>query len=185
MVALAPRKRVFRNVFKPKTCPVYKPRKNTKKQLAPPHQLRTPRQRRMEAGRAQTVRRYRPGSIFLSNDALTIARALREIRYYQSKATANTLLLPFTSFSRLVREIAEDYGRHLLWERDALVALQMMTEHIMVMIFEMTYHPSYLFDGRQKLAIHAKRITISDKDMRILRDLWGTIDPTSTIGKAT
>jgi len=53
------------------------------------------------------------------------------------------------------------------------------------MIFEMTYHPSYLFDGRQKLAIHVKRITtISDKDMRIVHDLWGTIDPTSPIGKA-
>ncbi len=37
-------------------------------------------------------------------------------------------------------------------------------------------------DRSQKLAIHAKRITVMDRDMRCLRDLWQTIDPESPIG---
>ena len=37
-------------------------------------------------------------------------------------------------------------------------------------------------NSSQKLAIHAKRVTTMDKDMRCLRDLWQTIDPESPIG---
>ena len=36
---------------------------------------------------------------------------------------------------------------------------------------------------RNKLAIHAKRVTVKPEDMRLLRDLWMTIDPTSSIGQ--
>jgi len=55
---------------------------------------------------------------------------------------AGQCLLPFKAFSNLVREIAFDAktvpDEHR-WERDALVCLQMFTEHILIMIFEMTY----------------------------------------------
>ena len=45
------------------------------------------------------------------------------------------------SFSRLVREIANEVAERadLRFESDALVALQMTTEHIMIMMFELMY----------------------------------------------
>ena len=36
---------------------------------------------------------------------------------------------------------------------------------------------------RQKLSFHAKRKTVMNKDMEILRDIWKTIDPESPIGR--
>jgi len=36
----------------------------------------------------------------------------------------------------------------------------------------------------QKLAIHAKRQTLMNKDIHCLRDLWYSIDPTSPIGSS-
>ena len=90
------------------------------------------------------------------------------MRYYQSAAMAETCLLPFTPFARLVREIAsegmavEDMHK---WERDALICLQLFTEHILIMIFEMTYSFFViLLIPRNKIAIHAKRKTIMDHD---------------------
>jgi len=53
-----------------------------------------------------------------------------------------------------------------------------MTEHLLVMFFEMTY---LLFlqtrQNRQRLAIHAKRITINPKDTDLLRDIIFAFDP--------
>jgi len=81
-------------------------------------------------------------------------RALREIKYYQSAATAEMFLIPQTKFHHLVREIqqgpalVEDLNSNthcqFRWERDALVALQLMAEHILTLYFEMTYSPSFL-----------------------------------------
>jgi len=69
-----------------------------------------------------------------------VARALREIRYYQSEAMDGRSLLSKLAFSRVVKEIAAKgvFGVEYRWENDALVALQMATEHIMVMMFELT-----------------------------------------------
>ena len=50
------------------------------------------------------------------------------------------------NFSRVVREIAHGVatgGSELQFEGDALVALQMAMEHIMIMIFELTYDIHY------------------------------------------
>ena len=100
---------------------------------------------------------------------------------------AETCLLPFRPFVELVREIASE-ARSVKddhrWERDALVCLQLFTEHILVMIFEMTYSFfAILLIPRNKIAIHAKRKTIMDHDMQPLRDLWKSIAPESAIGK--
>src|SRR5271154_2019638 len=43
-----------------------------------------------------------------STISLTVARALREIKFYQPAATAKSTLIPKTSFARLVREIAKE-----------------------------------------------------------------------------
>jgi len=76
---------------------------------------------------------------------------LREIRYWQSAYTAERLCIPCTKFALLCREIQRDvalradagvprsFKGDFRWEKDALVALQLMTEHLLVMFFEMTY----------------------------------------------
>lgn len=77
---------------------------------------------------------------------ISVAKALREIRYYQSAAMADKLIIPQASFAKLVRQICHDiaYTAGLgpeikQWERDGLVSLQLATEHILTLIFEMTY----------------------------------------------
>ena len=55
-------------------------------------------------------------------------------------AMAKTNLLPYRVFVKLVKEISSEasaVGLTLHWEKDAIVALQMMTEQVLVMIFEM------------------------------------------------
>jgi histone H3/H4 len=71
---------------------------------------------------------------------LIVARALREIKYYQSQARAEVLELPRAPFKRTVMEIALAlFGKRYRWEADAITAMQTMTEHILTMIFEMLY----------------------------------------------
>ena len=171
MVLPVPKKRAFRNIFKPAGPKTYRPGKRQ----APD----TPIERRKA--------RLHGGSTFLFLfvfSHLVVARALREIRYYQSEVMDGRCLIGKRNFSRVVREIARDVatgGAEHRFESDALMALQMATEHILIMIFELTYdiHHSGIIDYRNKLAIHAKRVTIQAKDMSLLRELWYSIDPVS------
>jgi histone H3/H4 len=86
-----------------------------------------------------------------------IDHTLHEIRFYQSNAAAESFMIPQKSFERLVRQVCEevrlecriyDYG--VRWERDALIALQTMSEHVLTMSFELLYfvfeHPADLTD---------------------------------------
>ena len=58
-----------------------------------------------------------------------------------------------------------------------------MTEDVLTMIFEMMYSaPANLLINRNRLAIHAKRQTIMNQDMQLLRNLWKRINPESAIG---
>jgi histone H3/H4 len=78
-----------------------------------------------------------------------IVNALREIKYYQSTLMSDKLVIPKGVFTRLVREILQaqlrrEWGpEHMMrqpdWriEEDALVCLQTMSEHIVVMMMEM------------------------------------------------
>jgi len=94
-------------------------------------------------------RRYRPGTV-----------ALREIRKYQ-KSTA--LLVRKLPFQRLVREIAQDYKSDLRFQSTAILALQEASEAYLVGLFEDT----------NLCAVHAKRITIMPKDLRLARRIRG------------
>ncbi|KAF2624048.1 histone-fold-containing protein [Macroventuria anomochaeta] len=103
----------------------------------------------------QRTKRYRPGTV-----------ALREIRKYQRTTDLLLLKLPF---QRLVREIAQgvsgDDGPNR-WQSQALIALQEATEAFLVNLF----HDANL------CAIHAKRVTIQQKDIQLARRLraaWG------------
>ena len=89
--------------------------------------------------------------------------ALREIRFYQ-KSTC--FLIPMRVFQRFVGQIALDEapgGKEYHWEARALFALQQAA---------LAYMVAYLCDANM-LAFHAKRSTIMDKDMMLVRRMRG------------
>ncbi|OQO02102.1 histone H3 [Cryoendolithus antarcticus] len=94
-------------------------------------------------GTVKVARRTKPGTL-----------ALREIRQYQLNTE---LLMPKLPFERLIREILQDLG-HTDWriQEGALGALQEATEAYLVNIFEQTLLS----------AIHGRRVTVQQKDMR-------------------
>ncbi|ELU45387.1 Histone domain-containing protein [Rhizoctonia solani AG-1 IA] len=123
-------------------------------------------------------RRYRPGVL-----------ALREIRRYQK---STDLLIAKLPFSRVVREVAQDmttqagggYPAGLRWQSSALLALQEATEAYLVHLFEDTCVPQFIpacfFASpyphyRNLCAIHAKRVTIMQRDIQLARRIRGRI----------
>ncbi|KAF8067277.1 his-2 [Scenedesmus sp. PABB004] len=86
--------------------------------------------------------------------------ALREIKRYQK---STDLLIPGAPFRRLVREVAAGLKAELRFQPDALLALQEACEAMLVGVFE----------DSQLCAIHAKRITIMQKDMALALRLRG------------
>lgn len=101
-------------------------------------------------GGTRRKRRYRPGTI-----------ALREIRKYQ-KSTEN--LLPKAGFQRLVRKVTQQLGKiDIRYQTAALGALQEAAEAYLIGLFEDT----------NLCTIHAKRVTITPKDMDLARRIRG------------
>ena len=100
------------------------------------------------AGGVKKPHRYRPGTV-----------ALREIRKYQK---STDLLIRKAPFQRLVREILQDYG-DLRAQSTAILALQEASEAYLVGLFEDT----------NLCAIHAKRVTIMPKDIKLARRIRG------------
>lgn len=102
-------------------------------------------------------RRYKPGTV-----------ALKEIRRYQR---SYDLLIQKLPFARLVREVAldllpADVGAELRWQSHAIQALQEAAEAFLV----------HLFEDTNLCAIHAKRVTIMQKDIQLarrIRGAWG------------
>lgn len=105
-------------------------------------------------GGVKKPRRYRPGTV-----------ALREIRKYQK---STDLLIRKLPFQRLVREVTMDCGNigsHLKFQSGALLCLQEASEAFLV----------GLFQDANLCAIHANRVTIMPKDMRLARKIRGGI----------
>ncbi|CUM65438.1 uncharacterized protein PRCAT00003077001 [Priceomyces carsonii] len=99
-------------------------------------------------------RRYRPGT-----------KALREIRQYQR---STDLLLRKLPFARLVKEVTEnyigvDYG--MRWQSNAVLALQEASEAYLI----------HLLEDTNLCAIHAKRVTIMQKDIQLARRIRGQL----------
>ncbi|KAH0512313.1 histone H3.3 [Microtus ochrogaster] len=88
---------------------------------------------------------YMPGTVVLC-----------EIRRYQK---STELLTPKLPFQRLVREIAQDFKTDLCFQSAAIGALQEASEAYLVGLFENT----------NLCAIHAKRVTIMQKDIQLAR----------------
>lgn len=93
--------------------------------------------------------RYRPGTV-----------ALRQIRRYQKSVD---LLIRKLPFQRLVRQIAQDFKNDLRFQGSALLALQEASEAYLTGVFEDT----------NLCALHAKRVTITPKDMQLARRIRG------------
>ena len=93
--------------------------------------------------------RYRPGTV-----------ALCEIRRYQK---TTELLIRKLPFSRLVREVTQDFKTDLRFQAQAIMALQEAAEAYLV----------GLFDDTNLCAIHAKRVTIMPKDIQLARRIRG------------
>ena len=94
---------------------------------------------------SQRPHKFRPGTV-----------ALREIRRFQK---STDLLIRKLPFQRLVREIAQQYKTDLRFKPAALIALQEAAEAYLIGIFE----------DANLCAIHAKRITIMPKDIKLTR----------------
>lgn len=97
-------------------------------------------------------RRFRPGQ-----------KALKEIRHFQK--TTN-LLIRKLPFSRLVREIAMEVvgpSQTMMWKATAIMALQEAVEAYLILLFE----------DALLCAIHAKRVTVTPKDIWLAQRLRG------------
>ena len=119
--------------------------------------IKNSNRRRAPTAGVKKPKRFRPGTV-----------ALREIRRYQK---STELLIRKLPFNRLVREVAQDFKTDLRFQSAAIKALQEAAEAYLVTLFEDT----------NLCAIHAKRVTISPKDMQLARRIRG--DRTS-MGKA-
>jgi len=89
-----------------------------------------------------------------------------DIRRYQK---STMLLIPKLPFSRLIREVANDIiprGKELRFQSSALMALQEASEAYLVQLMEDTV----------LCAVHAKRVTIMPRDMRLARRIRGEMN---------
>ncbi|KFD49297.1 hypothetical protein M513_09849 [Trichuris suis] len=118
---------------------------------APRKQLETKAARKLvpAIGPLKRAHRYCPGTV-----------TLREICRYQK---STELLIRRLPFQRLVREIAQDFKTDLRFQMSAVLALQEATEAYMVGLFEDT----------NLCAIHARRVTITAKDIQLARRIRG------------
>ncbi len=73
-------------------------------------------------------------------------------------------------FQRLIRELAQDYKTDLRFKGTAIAALQEAAEAYLVGLFEDT----------NLCAIHAKRVTVMQKDMRLARRIRGESRPSGS-----
>ena len=105
--------------------------------------------------KAKKPHRYRPGTV-----------ALREIRRYQK---STDLLIMRAPFQRLVRQICMELGEKdprfigFRWNPQALLAIQTASEAYLVNLFE----------DANLCALHAKRVTLMQKDILLARRLRG------------
>ena len=118
---------------------------------APRKQLATKAARKSApaTGGVKKPHRYRPGTV-----------ALREIRRYQK---STDLLIRKLPFSRLVREIAQDFKQDLRYQSTSVLALQEATEAYL----------THLFEDVNLCAIHSKRVTIMPKDIQLSKRIRG------------
>jgi histone H3 len=103
----------------------------------------------VNAGGVKKPRRHRPG-----------VKALREIRKYQKSTDT---LIKKAPFWRLVRELIQDVDPDKRIRAEAVAALQEAAEAFLV----------GLFGDANLCAIHAKRVTLMQKDIQLAQRIRG------------
>ena len=101
------------------------------------------------ASGAKKTHRWRPGTV-----------ALREVRKYQK---GTELLIRKAPFQRLVRELAATQKDGLRFQGTAVLAIQEATESYM----------TGLLSDTNLCAVHARRVTIMSRDLKLARRLRG------------
>ena len=81
-------------------------------------------------------------------------KALQEIRKFQMTVEN---VIPRAAFQRVVREISQSLKQDLRWSAAALGAIQEAAEQM----------ATSLFEDANMCAIHAKRVTLMDRDLRL------------------
>ncbi|CAL2052406.1 unnamed protein product [Caenorhabditis brenneri] len=122
---------------------------NAKETLPIAHHTRQQQQSSRPWSGVMKPKRYRPGTI-----------ALRDIRRYQK---STELLIPKSSFQRLVREIAQEFMSNIRFKSAAMDCLQEAAEAFLVERFEQS----------QLVAIHRGRVAITKKDMQLAKQIRG------------
>ncbi len=103
-------------------------------------------------GEAKKAHRFKPGT-----------QALRDIRRQQK--SSDCLAIPKLNFSRLVREIAQDFNADLRFAGSVFGLLQLAAEDYLLNICE----------SANMCAIHAKRETMFPKDIQLARMIKGNL----------
>ncbi|XP_047479579.1 histone H3.3-like [Penaeus chinensis] len=120
--------------------------------LATPRSIKrqklTVKRKTLTPGKETRKHKFRPGTV-----------ALMEIRHYQKGAN---LLVPKLPFSRLIKEILQQFGSYRL-QSMALMALQEAAEAYVIGLLEMA----------NLCSIHAKRVTLYPKDIKLVRRIRG------------
>ena len=127
----------------------YVPRKGLKQPSRKSVASKTSARKTAPSSQQRRARRYRPGTV-----------ALRQIRKYQR---STDLLIRKAPFQRLVRAYAEQHLPDARIQLGAMITLQEALEGYLVGLFEDT----------NLLAIHAKRVTIMQRDMQLAQRLRG------------
>ena len=113
---------------------------------------------KVKNAQGRSVRRLRPGTL-----------ALREIKFYQH---TQVFLIAIRPFIRLCREIGQDYKTDIRWKPEAFFTLQQAAEAFL----------TGYFSDVNIAAIHHKKVTISPKDMNLVKrirqhlPIYGTKD---------
>jgi len=100
---------------------------------------------------------------------LILGNWLYEIKHLQ-KSVAH--LIPRASFTRLIKDIAQGYKGDIKFQSVALAVLQECGETMLTMFFEMLNHA----------ALHAKRVTVMPKDVRLCKSIVGIWTPENWFG---
>lgn len=136
------------------------PKRKSEKLAVPtpstPQIIQKPTKAKTQSSKPAKSHRFRPGTV-----------AMREIRRYQR---TYDLLIPRLPFNKLVRDLAyeilkEEMGDNakLQFQASALDGLQEATEHYLVKLLE---------DSNLN-AIHANRVTVQPKDIKLARRIRG------------
>lgn len=111
--------------------------------------------KKSQTAKKSSVQQVHSGKVIQKKKYKRGTLALREIRRLQK---STELLIPKASFSRIIRSVADFLGkREFKWQSAALGALQEALEYYVVRLLE----------DSNVCAIHAKRVTIMNRDLNL------------------